>query len=119
MPVTYLGWDTAYLAALLSPLLFGVPFPAPGNVYIRGSAWSLREEGALLARMALLSNCALALICLLIPNVYTLLLLLLDTLFCFYPFCGFNASRIRRRGWRARLFSIMLLLACIIFLLLY
>ncbi len=117
--VTYLGWDTAYLTALLAPLLLGLPFPVPGNVYIRGSHWSLKEHSGLLSQMALLSNCALALLCVIIPNAYTLLLLLLDTLFSFYPFCGFNASRLRRARRRTRLLSLVLLLACTIFLLLY
>ena len=117
--VVYLGWDTAYLAALLAPLLFGVPFPAPGNVYLKGSDWSVQDEGALLARMALVSNCILALLVVLIPNAYTLLLLILDTLFFFYPFCGFNSSRVKRGGRWARLLSLLLLLACSIFLLLY
>jgi len=117
--VVYLGWDTAYLAALLAPLLFGLPFPAPGNVYIKGSAWSLEDEAGLLARMALVSNTVLSLLVVLIPNAYTFLLLIVDTLFFFYPFCGFNASRVKRGGRRARLLSLLLLLACSIFLLLY
>jgi GNAT superfamily N-acetyltransferase len=117
--VTYLGWDTAYLTALLAPLLLGLPFPVPGNVYIRGSHWSLKEHGGLLSQMALFSTCTLALLCVVIPNAYTLLLLLLDTLFSFYPFCGFNASRLKRAGRWTRLLSRVLLLACTIFLLLY
>ena len=55
----------------------------------------------------------------LIPTAYTFLLLILDTLLFFYPFCGFNASRVKRGGRRARLLSLLLLLARSIFLLLY
>ena len=115
----YLGWDTAYLTALLAPLLLGLPFPAVGNVYIKGSDWSLQEKTPLLKRMSTRSNTALALLFFLMPNAYTLITLLCDTLLFFYPFSGFNASRAKRGGWRPWLFSLALLLACIIYLLVY
>lgn len=69
--------------------------------------------------MSLISNTSLALLFILLPNPYTLFLLTLDTFFFFYPFCGFNSSRINREGWNYRLFSYVLALACYAFLLVY
>lgn len=117
--LVYRQWDTAYFTALLLPLLLGLPFPVPGNLYIQGSDWSLKTHAKDLARMSLISNTSLALLFILLPNPYTLFLLTLDTFFFFYPFCGFNASRIKREGWNFRLFSYVLTLACYAFLLVY
>lgn len=117
--ITYQSWDTAYLTAVGLPLLAGLPFPSAGNVYIAGSDWSITEHSGTLTLMALASNGALALLCLIIPNAYTLILLFLDTLCTFYPFTGFNASRIRRGSAMSRLLSVALLLACLGRVLLY
>ncbi len=117
--LVYRQWDTAYFTALLLPLLVGLPFPVPGNLYIQGSNWSLKTHAKDLARMSLISNTSLALLFILLPNPYTLFLLTLDTFFFFYPFCGFNSSRIKREGWNYRLFSYVLTLACYAFLLVY
>jgi len=117
--VVYRQWDTAYFTALLLPLLLGLPFPVPGNLYIQGSNWSLKTHAKDLARMSLISNTSLSLLFLLLPNPYTLFLLSLDTFFFFYPFCGFNSARIKRSGWNYKAFSIILTLACYAFLLVY
>lgn len=69
--------------------------------------------------MSLVSNTSLALLFILLPNPYTLFLLTLDTFFFFYPFCGFNASRIMRERWNYRTYGIILTLACYAFLLVY
>ncbi len=117
--LVYRQWDTAYFTALLLPFLAGLPFPVPGNLYIQGSNWSMKTHARSLARMSLVSNTSLALLFILLPNPYTLFLLTLDTFFFFYPFCGFNASRIMREGWNYRTYGIILTLACYAFLLVY
>ncbi len=119
IPIVYRQWDTAYFTAVLLPLIAGLPFPVPGNVYIQGSNWSLKTQAKALANMSLFSNISLAVLFFLLPNPYTLFLLTLDTFFFFYPFCGFNASRIHRSGWNYRIFSCIPTLACYVFLLVY
>ncbi len=119
LQLVYRQWDTAYFTALLLPFLTGLPFPVPGNLYIQGSNWSMKTHARDLARMSLVSNTSLALLFILFPNPYTLFLLTLDTFFFFYPFCGFNASRIMWEGWNYRIHGIILTLACYAFLLVY
>lgn len=117
--LVYKGWDTAYITGLLVPLLFALPFPVPGNLYLAGSDWKLSEQEGVLTNMALASLLALALLFLFLPTPYTLLLILLDGLFFFYPFCGFNASRLRRGSRSVRLFSALVVLAACASLLVY
>lgn len=95
LPTVYRGWDTAYLPALLLPLLVGLPFPAAGNRYINAERWSRSDEATHLRQMALAANLALTLLLILAPNPFTAILLVLDTLAFAYPFTGFNASRIQ------------------------
>lgn len=94
----FLAWDTAYLAGLILPLL-GWPFPVPGGVYPKGSSWSLKKTTPKLALLGA-SAIAVSLIAVLISSGITLryaaTLLILDTVCFFYPFCGFNGSRIKR-----------------------
>ena len=115
----YYGWDTAYVAGLLVPLLTGLPFPVPGNRYIAEEGWSLRTDARTLSVMAMTSNLSLGVVCFFLPNLYTFILLILDTFFSFYPFCGFNASRLRRHGKTGILVSLFVLLACTIQVLVY
>ena len=96
----YLSWDTSWLSSLLSVLL-PFYFPTPGGVYPRGKKWSLEKEKKTLAYAALASLMALVAalpLSLWNKNVisFSLFLLVSDSLLCFYPFCGFSASRIAR-----------------------
>jgi hypothetical protein len=117
----YKGWDTAWITALLTTFLFGFPFPVPGNVYIRGTTWSLPSMQGKLTLMARTSQLALALSCLFFAkNVaiwFVLPLLTLDTLFFFYPFCGFNAQRLFKGGLATKASSLALLLVVFLFVL--
>lgn len=119
LDVVYRGWDTAYLAAYLAPLLLGFPFPAPGNLYIKGNAWSPASHANPLFAMGFASVCSLGLLTLLMPHPYVVILLLLDTFFFMYPFCGFNASRIWRRKRKLALLPVLITLVCCILLLVY
>jgi hypothetical protein len=117
----YKGWDTAWITALLTTFLFGFPFPVPGNVYIKGTTWSLRTMQKKLTLMASTSQFALAVTCLFFAKSvalwYGLLLLTLDTLFFFYPFCGFNAQRLFKGGPATKASSLALLLVVFLFVL--
>lgn len=115
----YTGWDTAYTLGIGAALFLGLPFPVPGNRYVTASKWSLSEHTVLLASMASASNLALTLLFVLFPNPYTLATLAVDSIPFFYPFCGFNASRLRRAGWRVWLLNLVLLLACTLTLRVY
>lgn len=117
--VVYYQWDTSYLSALLLPFLLGLPFPVPGNMYIEGCNWSPKAECSTLGAMAFVSNLCLALFSIFVPNPYTLMLLVLDTFGFFYPFCGFNASRLKRAGMMVWLSAVVLILACLIVVLIY
>lgn len=123
MEVVYRGWDTAWIGALLLTFTIGFPFPVPGNVYIKGHDWNLREETAFLARMAMRSQGALLLTALFIPKglalLFGLALVVLDGFFFFYPFCGFNASRIKRIGAKTYALSLLITLAVVLLLLVY
>ncbi len=98
----YRSWDTAWILAIILTVTIGVPFPVPGNLYIKGHSWNLEGEKAFLASMAIASQAAVALLTISIPHgmplLFGLALLALDGFFFFYPFCGFNASRIKRLG---------------------
>ncbi|NCC64654.1 MAG: GNAT family N-acetyltransferase [Spirochaetia bacterium] len=123
VPVEYHLWDTAFLTALILPLLTGICFPVPGNIYIKGSDWSLENHKALLSKMALASVVATGSLLMLVQSLdlypYPLVLLLMDTLFFFYPFCGFNASRINRGSKKIKVTAFSVLLVCLLYLLLY
>ncbi len=88
----YRPWDTAYLWGFLAPLLIGLPFPVPGNVYLKD-----KPSKSTLKRMGLISNLSLVLIIFLLPSwalrIYPITLLIFDTFFTWYPFEGFNAKR--------------------------
>jgi RimJ/RimL family protein N-acetyltransferase len=100
--VQFIGWDTAWLLGFLCPLILGIPFPVPGNVYISGYHWHNSEMDGVLCKMARSEQLFLAFFCILfrgsIALRYCFTLLLLDSLFFFYPFTGFNASRVKKRG---------------------
>jgi GNAT superfamily N-acetyltransferase len=119
LPVVYRGWDTAYLAAYLAPLLLGLPFPNPGNIYIKGSSWSPASQAKPLFAMGLASVCSLALLALLIPHPYVVILLILDTFFFPYPFCGFNASRMWKGKRALAILPTLITLVCCTLLLIY
>lgn len=103
--LVYRGWDTAWILATILTFTIGLPFPVPGNLYLAGSDWNLEKEKKRLATMALASQGCVAFLCLFIPTgialFFALSLLALDGLFHFYPFCGFNASRVKRLGSKA------------------
>ncbi|MDY4610075.1 MAG: GNAT family N-acetyltransferase [Sphaerochaetaceae bacterium] len=119
LKIIYLPWDTAWLVGLLLPLLTGWPFPVPGNWYVRGARWSLNQENRRIGLMALCGVLATLLVVIglklldaiwgttllfgtsltmiLHPSFqYAATLLVLDLACFFYPFCGFNGSRIKR-----------------------
>jgi GNAT superfamily N-acetyltransferase len=100
--LAYKGWDTAWITAVLSSFLIGFPFPVPGNLYIRGNDWKLPVMQAKLTMIARASQLGIAIACLFFSNSfvlrYPLALLVLDTVFFFYPFCGFNARRLHNGG---------------------
>lgn len=121
--VVYRSWDTAWIAAILLSLGLGLPFPVPGNLYVKGIGWKLKEETPLLAMMAILGQVAVAALCLVVPKgvplLFGLCLVTLDTLFFFYPFCGFNASRVKRWGKKPFAISVVVLLAVLLSVLVY
>ena len=121
--VVYRGWDTAWILAIILTFSVGFPFPVPGNLYIKGIDWKLKEEKLLLSRMGIAGQVAVALVCLFAPTGISLLfglaLLTLDSFFFFYPFCGFNASRIKRMGAKTYGLSLAITLAVMLLLLVY
>lgn len=121
--MVYRSWDTAWILAIILTLTIGFPFPVPGNLYIKGNDWKLEKEKNLLARMAIASLAAVALVCQLAPKgmplLFGLSLLALDGFFFFYPFCGFNASRIKRMGAKTYGLSFAITLAVMLLLLVY
>ncbi|NBK21816.1 MAG: GNAT family N-acetyltransferase [Spirochaetia bacterium] len=121
--MVYRSWDTAWILAIILTLTIGFPFPVPGNLYIKGNDWKLEKEKNLLARMAIASLAAVALVCQLAPKgmplLFGLSLLALDSFFFFYPFCGFNASRIKRMGAKTYGLYLVITLAVMLLLLVY
>ena len=121
--VLYRGWDTAWILAILLTFSVGFPFPVPGNLYIKGTDWKLKEEQQQLSRMGMAGLASVAVVCLFapkgIPLIFGLALLALDSFFFFYPFCGFNASRIKRMGAKTYGLSLVITLAVLLLLLLY
>jgi len=121
--VLYRGWDTAWILAIILTFCVGIPFPVPGNLYIKGTDWKLKDEQHLLAKMSMSGLFAVALICQFapkgIPLLFGLALLALDSIFFFYPFCGFNASRIKRMGAKTYGLSLTITLAVMLLLLVY
>lgn len=100
--VSFLAWDTAWLPGILLPLLVGIPFPVPGNIYIAGYHWRNSDMDTVLCRIARTGQLALAFLCLPLKGSialrYCYTLMVLDSLFFFYPFTGFNSSRVKKRG---------------------
>lgn len=96
----FLSWDTSWLSSLIS-LFLPFYFPSTGGVYIKGDEWSLQDKSKTLG-IASIATVALEALLLLTFRanaaylLFALPLFLLDTLFSFYPFCGFLASRIKR-----------------------
>ncbi|HKL60269.1 MAG TPA: hypothetical protein VJ863_10245, partial [Sphaerochaeta sp.] len=121
--MVYRSWDTAWILAVMLTLSIGFPFPVPGNLYIKGYNWKLEREKNALAGMALVALVSVALLALFVPKGMSLLfglaLLALDGLFFFYPFCGFNASRIKRMGAKTYTLSFAITLAVMLVLLVY
>jgi len=123
LEVIYRSWDTAWILAILLTVTIGLPFPVPGNLYIKGTEWNLQEKKHLLARMAIAGQVAVVLVCLFtpkeIPLLFGLTLLTLDGFFFFYPFCGFNASRIKRLRTKTYGLCLAITLAVMLPLLVY
>jgi hypothetical protein len=139
LPVVYAAWDTANVLGFLFPLVLGWPFPIPGNYYRRGTDWQLEKDakslgiialGTTLVEISLLAALKISLAVLLptsigggetyllakFPVLFLSMLCLGDTLLFFYPFCGFNASRIKRLSPYLAAATCALLLAVIVFL---
>lgn len=96
----YLSWDTSWLSSIISVLL-PFYFPSPGGVYVKGDEWKLKDKAKALGVSALITVAAEAIALFAFRGsieylFFALPLFLLDTLFSFYPFCGFLASRIKR-----------------------
>ncbi len=121
--LVYRSWDTAWILAIILTFSVGFPFPVPGNLYSKGSDWNLKDEQKKLARMAIGGQAAVILVCLFapqgIPLLFGLALLALDGFFFSYPFCGFNASRIKRMGAKTYGLSLAITLAVMLLLLVY
>lgn len=121
--MVYRSWDTAWILAIILTLTIGFPFPVPGNLYVKGHDWKLEREKNSLARMAIAALAAVALVAFFVPKgmslIFGLALLALDGLFFFYPFCGFNASRIQRMGAKTYGLSSAITLAVMLLLLVY
>ena len=119
----YRGWDTAWILAAILTFTVGFPFPVPGHLYIKGHTWSLQKNQHMLARMAIAAQISLALVCLVspkgIPLLFGLALLALDAFFPFYPFCGYNSSRIKRKGTKTYSLYLAITLAVMLTLLVY
>ena len=139
LPVVYAAWDTANVLGFLFPLVVGWPFPIPGNYYRRGTDWQLAKDaktigiialGTTVAEIAVLALLKISLAVLVPtriggvatnqfaspPILFLSMLCICDTLLFFYPFCGFNASRIKRLSpWLTAALS-ALLLAVLVFL---
>jgi len=119
MPVVYQNWDTANVLGFLLPLAIGWPFPVPGNWYPKGFDWQLAQENRRLGSIALVGTACSILLWAVVRMVarhgllatlwgmesgllmapfdrYLMVMALVDSLGFFYPFCGFNASRIKR-----------------------
>lgn len=139
LPVVYTAWDTANVLGFLFPLVLGWPFPIPGNYYRRGTDWQLAKDakslgiialGTTLVEISLLAALKISFTVLLptragggqthsfakFPVLFLSMLCLCDTLLFFYPFCGFNASRIKRLSPYLAAVTCALLLAVIVFL---
>jgi len=101
--VMFMAWDTAWFLGFLMPFVFGIPFPVPGNVYISGYHWHNADMNGVLSRIARTGQLALAFLCLPLRGSialrYCYTLLVLDCWFFFYPFTGFNASRVKKQGF--------------------
>ncbi len=98
-----LGWDTSLAYSLLSALAMPFFIPPIAGVYVKGGDWRIAEKRSRLALAAVLciafeTILALTTGC---PRM-TLPLLVMDALLPFYPFSGFNASRIKRHIGAAR-----------------
>lgn len=97
----FLSWDTSYFVSIISSLLLPMLFPSPGGVYIKGDRWSMAKEKDELGNAALAAVAAEASALIVFMGtpylLFALPLFIADTLLPFYPFCGFQASRLRRR----------------------
>lgn len=114
----YLSWDSPSFVSVLASILL-IPFPNPGNVYIKGSSWTIKEKNKELVAGALIAILMEAIVFMLLPLklslIFVLPLLLLDTVFSFYPFCGFLASRVKRGlGKKYKIFCIFVLFLVIL-----
>lgn len=93
-----LNWDTSLLYSFLSA--FALPFLLPpiAGTYIKGGNWKMSEKRTALAISGCAAIAAEAALAIISGRLdLTLPLLLMDALLPFYPFSGFNASRIRRQ----------------------
>lgn len=115
----FLSWDTAYFPAIIS-LVLPFRFPVPGGIYPKGKEWKMNKKMIHKLGIASIASIAGELLLLFIwPERAAALrlllpLLLLDTLFPFYPFCGFLASRVKRAlGSKGYLFFAFCILALV------
>ena len=117
----FLPWDSSYLSSLIFAFT-PIAFPSPGGVYIRGSNWTLDKESKALAISSLFAVTMEIVLAFIFRNYLIALsfiipLILLDSFFFFYPFCGFLASRIKRgvKGGYPLFVSIVLLSLTLLF----
>lgn len=109
----FLAWDSSWLSSLIS-IIMPFYFPSPGGIYIRGDEWSIKEKSKTLALSAISTVIVEALLLLLFRKrveyiLFALPLFLLDTVFPFYPFCGFLSSRIKR--YTGKYYSVFIIFA--------
>lgn len=93
-----INWDTSLLYSLISALALPFFLPPIAGVYVKGGNWKMGEKRLILAAAG---GAAIAVEAVLAtisgrPDL-TIPLLLMDALLPFYPFSGFNASRIKRQ----------------------
>jgi GNAT superfamily N-acetyltransferase len=139
LPVVFAAWDTANVLGFLFPIVTGWPFVVPGNWYRRGTDWQLVKDsrtlgilafGTTLVEISLLMGTKI-IIGLVLPATlwgmdtgsvtkilvrFLIILSIADTLLFFYPFCGFNASRIKRLSPWITVATGILLMAVLVFL---
>lgn len=92
-----LNWDTSLAYSLLSAICLPFFIPPVAGVYVKGGNWRIGDKRS---RLALAGALCMAFEAVLASTTgcpgMTLPLLAMDALLPFYPFSGFNSSRIKR-----------------------
>jgi len=119
VPLVYRPWETGLLLSGAIALLPGGIFVVPGNLYPERRIWNYRDALPELGRVAFAGTAVLLVAALALeflfhsgtlPDAartaawvlltYLKILLLFDVVFVFFPFQGFNGSRVRDWSWK-------------------